>query len=317
LPRAGAAEVARGLHQAALLGLGVVLIRLAGLTLFRVLLPALRMPTPRIVEDIVVIGGYLLWGMVRLSYAGVELSSLVATSAVITAVLAFAMQDTLGNILGGLALQLDNSLEIGDWVKVDDVCRAASSRSSGATPRSSRATARRVVVPNAQLMKGKFAVIGDAKALAGRGAGAAGSGSTWPTMSALAGDRRGRGHRPTPRSQRRARPAPSAWRWTSPGIGALRVALLAGRPARRRPHRFGRAQPPAGHAAAPRLAHRAARPGRCTWCRRRGASQAAWQRELARRIQGAVRHRALRFARRGERARSPNAWCMRPSRAAT
>ena len=39
----------------------------------------------------------------------------------ITAVLAFAMQDTLGNILGGLALQLDNSLEIGDWVKLDEL----------------------------------------------------------------------------------------------------------------------------------------------------------------------------------------------------
>jgi small-conductance mechanosensitive channel len=136
------ASVAQGLHQAAVLGLGVVLIRLAGLALFRVLLPALHAPTPRIVEDIVVIGGYLLWGMVRLSFAGVELSSLVATSAVITAVLAFAMQDTLGNILGGLALQLDDSLGSATgcgWT----TCRAASSRSSGASPRCSRATARR------------------------------------------------------------------------------------------------------------------------------------------------------------------------------
>ena len=56
------ASVAQGLHQVALFGLGVVLIRLAGLALFRVLLPALHAPTPRIVEDIVVIGGYLLWG---------------------------------------------------------------------------------------------------------------------------------------------------------------------------------------------------------------------------------------------------------------
>lgn len=48
-------------------------------------------------------------------------TSLFATSAVITAVLAFAMQDTLGNVLGGVALQLDNSLRVGDWVKLDDV----------------------------------------------------------------------------------------------------------------------------------------------------------------------------------------------------
>src|SRR5512143_4098501 len=31
------------------------------------------------------------------------------------------MQDTLGNILGGLALQMDNSIAIGDWIKVGDI----------------------------------------------------------------------------------------------------------------------------------------------------------------------------------------------------
>ncbi len=153
------ASVAQGLHQVALFGLGVVLIRLAGLALFRVLLPALHAPTPRIVEDIVVIAGYVLWGMVQLSFAGVELSSLVATSAVITAVLAFAMQDTLGNILGGLALQLDNSLGIGDWVRLDDVSGRVVEIQWRYTAILTR-NGEKVVVPNAQLMKGKFAVIG-------------------------------------------------------------------------------------------------------------------------------------------------------------
>lgn len=106
--------MATGIHHAALVGLGLVLIRLSGLLLFRVLLPRLSVKTPRILEDIVVIGGYVLWVMLRMTSMGVNLSSLVATSAVITAVVAFAMQDTLGNVLGGLALQLDNSLEIGD-----------------------------------------------------------------------------------------------------------------------------------------------------------------------------------------------------------
>ena len=154
------AVIANGLHQAALLGLGVVLIRLSGLTVFRVLLPALHAQTPRILEDIVVIGGYLLWGMIRLSYAGVELSSLVATSAVITAVVAFAMQDTLGNILGGLALQLDNSLEIGDWVKLDDISGRVVEIQWRFTAILTR-NGEKVVIPNGQLMKGKFSVIGD------------------------------------------------------------------------------------------------------------------------------------------------------------
>jgi small-conductance mechanosensitive channel/CRP-like cAMP-binding protein len=152
--------IASGLHQAAALGLGVVLIRLLGLALFRVLLPRLGLQPPRILEDIVVMGGYVLWGMIRLSVAGVDLSSLVATSAVITAVIAFAMQDTLGNILGGLALQLDDSLEIGDWVRLDDVSGRVVEiqwRYSALLTRNGE----KVVIPNGQLMKGKFSVIGD------------------------------------------------------------------------------------------------------------------------------------------------------------
>ncbi len=153
--------IAQGLHQAALLGLGIVLIRLSGLGLFRLLLPALHVQAPRIVEDIAVIGGYVLWGMVRLSYAGVELSSLVATSAVITAVVAFAMQDTLGNILGGLALQLDDSLEIGDWVRLDDVSGRVVEIQWRFTALLTR-NGEKVVVPNGQLMKSRFTVIGGA-----------------------------------------------------------------------------------------------------------------------------------------------------------
>jgi small-conductance mechanosensitive channel/CRP-like cAMP-binding protein len=152
--------IAAALHQATLLGLGLVLIRLSGLVMFRVLLPALHVRTPRILEDIVVIAGYVLWALVRLSYAGVELSSLVATSAVITAVLAFAMQDTLGNILGGLALQLDNSLEIGDWVKMDDLSGKVVEIQWRYTAILTR-NGEKVVVPNSQLMKGKFSVLLD------------------------------------------------------------------------------------------------------------------------------------------------------------
>jgi CRP-like cAMP-binding protein len=98
--------------------------------------------------------------MIRLSVAGVELSSLVATSAVITAVVAFAMQDTLGNILGGLTLQLDDSLELGDWVRLDDVAGRVVEIQWRYTALLTR-NGEKVVIPNAQLMKSKFLVIGD------------------------------------------------------------------------------------------------------------------------------------------------------------
>ena len=99
------------LREIGTIGAGIAVIRLWGLMLFRLIMPKAKFSTPRIAEDILVIVAYLVWGLIRLRYAGVELSSIVATSAVMTAVLAFSMQDTLGNILGGLAIQMDNSIE--------------------------------------------------------------------------------------------------------------------------------------------------------------------------------------------------------------
>src|SRR5574340_1519808 len=146
-------------REAGLIGAVIAAIRLWGLLVFRIILPSMRIMPPRIAEDIFVIIGYIAWGLVRLRYAGLDLGSIVATSAMITAVVAFAMQDTLGNILGGLALQLDNSIEIGDWIKVDDV----SGRVVDIRWRSTLVETRNwetVVFPNSQLMKNKFLVLG-------------------------------------------------------------------------------------------------------------------------------------------------------------
>jgi len=63
--------------------------------------------------------GWVVSGVAVIRLAGVDPSSLVTTSAVITAIIAFSMQDTLGNVLGGLFLELDDSLSIGDWVRID------------------------------------------------------------------------------------------------------------------------------------------------------------------------------------------------------
>ncbi len=146
-------------HEAAVIGAGIAVIRLWGLLVFRIVLPEMGIKPPRIAEDIFVILGYILWGMMRLRYAGLDLGSIVATSAMITAVVAFAMQDTLGNILGGLALQLDNSIGIGDWIKVDEV----TGRVVDIRWRSTLVETRNwetVVFPNSQLMKNKFLVLG-------------------------------------------------------------------------------------------------------------------------------------------------------------
>lgn len=138
---------------------GLALIRLSGQFVFRVVLPLGRFRPPRILEDLVVMVGYVVWGFVRLRLGGVDLSGIVATSAVITAIVAFSVQDTLGNILGGLALELDSGFEIGDWIRVDDV----SGRVVDIRWRSVSIQTRNwetVVVPNSHMVRSKVTVLG-------------------------------------------------------------------------------------------------------------------------------------------------------------
>ena len=155
----GRRTVAAIIADAASVTVGVVLIRLGGILLFRVLLPSVRVSPARIVEDLVTTALMVAWGLVWLRMAGVDLASLITTSAVITAVVAFSMQETLGNILGGVVLQLDQSIRVGDWVKVDDVSgRVVEIRwRHTAIETRNRET---VVVPNGWLVKNRFTVIG-------------------------------------------------------------------------------------------------------------------------------------------------------------
>lgn len=148
------------LRQLAVFGEGLAILRFLGLAFFNVLLPRLRIPISGILADILVIIAYVGWGFFRLNLAGVELSHLVTTSAVITAVLAISMQDTLGNLLGGLALQMDNSLEIGDWIRIDELSGRVTDIQWRFTALLTR-NGEKVVVPNSQLMKGRYYVLCD------------------------------------------------------------------------------------------------------------------------------------------------------------
>src|SRR3954447_6079120 len=137
----------------------VALIRLVGFGLFRLLLPLMGRVLPRIVEDVVILVLYVIYGLAQLRGAGVDLSSIVTTSAILTAVIAFAMQDTLGNLLGGLSIQIDNTVQVGDWVRVDDVSgqvRDIRWRSTLIETRNWET----LVIPNSSIMKGRVAILG-------------------------------------------------------------------------------------------------------------------------------------------------------------
>lgn len=152
----GAAALAA---DAASVLVGVVLIRLATIFVFRVALPAVGSHPARIVEDLATAALYVAWGLAWLRLSGVDLASLVATSAVITAVLAFSMQETLGNVLGGIVMQVDRSIHVGDWVRVEQ----ASGRVVEIGWRHTAIETRdreTMIVPNGWLVKNRFTVIG-------------------------------------------------------------------------------------------------------------------------------------------------------------
>jgi small-conductance mechanosensitive channel/CRP-like cAMP-binding protein len=76
-------------------------------------------PLPKILRD--VIKAFIYAGVVLLVLrsAGVEPGSLLATSAFLTAVIGLSLQDTLGNLFAGLAIQAQRPFFVGDWVEFD------------------------------------------------------------------------------------------------------------------------------------------------------------------------------------------------------
>ena len=81
------------------------------------------------------------------------------TSAVITAVIALALQDTLGNVIGGLALQTDESIQVDDWIKVGDVNGRVVDIRWRYTAIETR-NGETVLIPNGVLLKGQVMVLG-------------------------------------------------------------------------------------------------------------------------------------------------------------
>lgn len=106
------------LGQLGWLVLRLLFINAGALLLFELAAPRLRFHMPNIVHELALGAGYVITLFVFLRKNGVDFSSLVATSAVVTAILAFSMQATLGNVFGGITLQLDDSISVGDWIRL-------------------------------------------------------------------------------------------------------------------------------------------------------------------------------------------------------
>ncbi len=149
----------------------IAAVALAGTLFFDVFLPLVKMRPPRILRDLAIAAGSVAATLAVLSSGRVEVAGIVATSAVLTAVLGWALQDTLGNVMGGLALQLDGSVKAGDWVTLGDttgLVREIGWRQTSIETRNRDL----VVVPNALFMK-------NAVTVRGRGMGAIDTERRW------------------------------------------------------------------------------------------------------------------------------------------
>src|SRR5262249_11667258 len=88
-----------------------------------------------------------------------DVSSVLATGAIATAAVGFALQDTLRSVMGGMSLQMDHSVRAGDWIRLDQV----EGRVSEVRWRQTSIVTRdgdTVVIPNSHLATNSFTVIG-------------------------------------------------------------------------------------------------------------------------------------------------------------
>jgi small-conductance mechanosensitive channel/CRP-like cAMP-binding protein len=99
---------------------GIAIVSLVALSIFDLGLPAIGIDAVPIVTDLMVGFGYIVVAFLTFHRAGFDFSGILATSALLTTITAFSLQSTLSNVVGGVALQVDNSIKVGDWVQLEN-----------------------------------------------------------------------------------------------------------------------------------------------------------------------------------------------------
>jgi len=144
---------------AALLLQGISFVGVASSFIFDILLAAIRLRPPRILRDLILAFAYIVVGITSLSIIKVDVTGIVATSAVLTAVIGLSFQDTLGNMMGGMALQMERAIAVGDWIRIDEregLVKEIRWRHTSIETRNWDT----VIIPNSVLMKSQVLVLG-------------------------------------------------------------------------------------------------------------------------------------------------------------
>jgi len=138
--------------------LAIAFVNVTGAFVFEVFLAALRVRPPRFLRDLLMAVAYIVVTITVLS-EDVDLTGIIATSAVLTAVIGLSFQDTLGNMMAGMALQLEHAVRVGDWIKIDGqegLVKEVRWRHTAIETRNWDT----IVIPNSALMKTPVTVLG-------------------------------------------------------------------------------------------------------------------------------------------------------------
>jgi small-conductance mechanosensitive channel/CRP-like cAMP-binding protein len=135
-------------------------IQLCSLVLFSILMRVIHLEPPAIVVDLMVGAATLVAIFIILREQGVDMGHVLAGGALVSAVLAVSLQSTLGNVIGGVALQIDGSIHVGDWIMLEN------GKQGRVTEIGWRHTVLEtrdwdvLVVPNSQLLSASYTVLG-------------------------------------------------------------------------------------------------------------------------------------------------------------
>ncbi len=154
-------DVVRSWTEGALvLAIGFLIARGCLMLLFDwVLTRRMGVTPPRLVREVVALVVYLFLAVVLLRNLGLQVTGLIATSAVITVVVGLALQQTLGNLLAGLALAWEQRLVTGTWIELDGrvgLIEETGWRSLVVRTR----VGNRVLVPNSEVGASRVTILG-------------------------------------------------------------------------------------------------------------------------------------------------------------
>lgn len=114
-------DLYRPLYIASLLILSYGMLQWVLVALFDIFLGGLRqVAVPVIVRNVSSVVLYLVLVFIVLSRVGVDLTSILTTSAVLTAIIGFALQETLSSLIAGLAIQVEKPFDVGEFVRFEE-----------------------------------------------------------------------------------------------------------------------------------------------------------------------------------------------------